>query len=95
MKQSIFEQLVRELVARGCTMSPAPVAIVSPNDTMRIDYEGLATDDIVDLFEQLVTRRQKIWGSVAVVGEEQARAAYEDVECVIAAVKRVIREALE
>ncbi len=46
--------------------------------------------ELADLLETLVARREKIFGSVGVVGQETARESYYDVVRAIEATKAVI-----
>lgn len=94
MKKEHADALVRELLALGCVQTPPPVGLTTPNETMSISVASLATEDLVEFLDLLVRRRQKIHGSVDAVGHDVAKAGYEDVEIVIAAVKRVLRDAV-
>ena len=66
------------------------VGLVSPNGTMAFDEASLSSVGLADLLETLVARREKIFGSVAVVGQVSARQSYDDVVAAIDATKEVI-----
>ncbi len=64
--------------------------LMAPNETMGLDETFLSGIEIADLLEMLVARRERIFGSVEVVGQEIARQGYEDVTAAIQATKNVI-----
>ena len=90
MNLHLCEQLRGELVARG--YSPNGEA---PNRTMSLDYDYLASTDPIDLMDQLISRREKIFKSGNVVGLESAKLSYEDVIIAIDALKAVISRSLK
>jgi hypothetical protein len=85
MKDSIRDELKKELIARG--FSPS---LDSPNDTMGLSESYLNTVEIAALLDIMVARREKIYRSVDVVGPDAAKKSYDDVVLVIEAVKAVI-----
>ena len=86
MSPEIKRELWRELVNRGFTTSGA-----APNDTMGFDETFLDGVEIGDLFDTLVSRREKIFRSVDVVGQDVAKRSYDDVVIAIESIKCVIR----
>jgi hypothetical protein len=86
MNKRILEQLKKELVSRGFTAEG-----YSPHDTVGFDDTYLANVELADLLETMVARRERLFHSQAVVGEEPARKSYEDVVLVIDAIKNVMR----
>ncbi|MBX3230773.1 MAG: hypothetical protein KIT84_01040 [Labilithrix sp.] len=85
MRPSTRDLLRKALMARGFSST-----LSSPNGTMIFDDAYLDAISISDLLEVLVARREKIFGSVAVVGQDVARQGYDDVVLAIEATKEVI-----
>ena len=85
MNASIINELKRELSSRGFSADG-----YSPHRTVGFDDTFLATIEIADLLDTMVSRRQKIFRSQAVVGEDAARKSWEDVILIIDALKAVI-----
>jgi hypothetical protein len=79
------EQLERELVARGYSSNGD-----APNGTMNLDRDYLNRVELVELMDQLISRREKIFKSGDVVGLANAKLGYEDVVIAIDALKAVI-----
>ena len=76
-----------ELTARGFTPRGE-----SPNHSMTLDDAFLDGVDIVDLLDMMVVRRERIFWSPSVVGEEVAKRNYEDVVQIVDAIKTVIKK---
>ncbi|HMR08972.1 MAG TPA: hypothetical protein PKA88_24495 [Polyangiaceae bacterium] len=84
MKNTIFDELKLELMKRGFSES-----LESPEGT--IGLTGCSTsEELAELLEVMVARREKIFRSVEVVGQESAKKSYDDVVLVIDAAKTVI-----
>ena len=81
----IAGELRRELVARGFSEQ-----LESPHRTMVLADIYETAKDLADLLDVMVARREKIFASVAVVGEVAAKNSYDDVLLVVDAVKAVI-----
>lgn len=85
MNARMVDALRRALGVRGFDAD-----LKSPNGTMAFDETYLAGIALADLLETLVARREKIFSSVAVVGQDVARQGYDDVVAAIEATKEVI-----
>lgn len=85
MNALILDDLKAELMARG--FSPGGTA---PNDTMSVDDGYLADIELADLFDTMITRREKVARSIEVVGVDAARASFDDVVAVVDAIKAVM-----
>ncbi|WP_437662959.1 hypothetical protein [Sorangium sp. So ce1182] len=85
MSLSIREELWNELRSRGFSHDGE-----SPNGTMGLTDSYSTGADLAELLELMVARREKIFRSVDVVGQDAAREGYDDVVLVIEAVKAVI-----
>ncbi len=85
MNGAIVDALRRELVARGFDQK-----LSAPKGTMMFDETYLHGVELADLLETLVARREKIFSSVGVVGQETAMEGYDDVVRAIEATKAVI-----
>ena len=85
MITATVDTLRRELVARGFDQE-----LSSPHGTMAFGESYLRGIELADLLETLVARREKVFGSVSVVGQETARESYDDVLRAIEATKAVI-----
>ena len=46
--------------------------------------------ELANLLDQMVTRREKLFGSAAAVGHEAAKNAYDDVQLAVEAIKAVL-----
>jgi hypothetical protein len=79
------EELKQELRQRG--YSDAGDA---PNATMVLDDVFLDGVELVELFDTLVTRREKIHRSYAVVGADAGKKSYDDVVAAVEAVKTLM-----
>ena len=90
MKRDTLALLQSQLIQRGYSTEGE-----APNMTMTLGSEYLQTMAIADLFELLVARREKVFRSVPVVGEELARQSYSDVVLAIDAVKVTIATLVE
>jgi hypothetical protein len=84
MTPNIRAQLKQELALRGY------IGRMAPHGTMWLDDAYLAEASIGDLMDQLIARREKVFGSVAAVGERAAKESYEDVVAAIDALKAVL-----
>jgi len=84
MKPDTFDLLCEELASRGF------LDLTSPNDSMAFTEIDLRNSSLIDLLETMVARREKIFRSVDVVGEEVARRNHQDVEALIEAIKATI-----
>ncbi len=84
MKKTIRDELRRELVNRGFSES-----LEAPNGTMGLT-DCATSAELADLLEVMVARREKIFGSVGVVGRDAAKKSYDDVVLVIEAAKAVV-----
>lgn len=80
----IGEELRDELIARGFTDD-----LESPNGTMALTVP-CSTSELAELLDSMVTRREKVFRSVDVVGAEAAHRSYDDVLLAIDAIKAVI-----
>jgi hypothetical protein len=85
MMAHLAGEIMRELVARGYAADGT-----APNGTMDLDQEYMVSVEVGDLLDLLVGRREKIFRSVGVVGQDTARKGYDDVVVAIDAVKAVI-----
>lgn len=90
MNAHLREQLWSELQARGFDANGN-----APNVSIWLTAEYLADCTISELFDMMVTRREKVWNSVPVMGQKIARENYDDVVLVIDALKQVIERSLE
>lgn len=81
----IRRALNAELQKRGFTTD-----LEAPNGTIGLTESYSTTTDLADLLDLMVTRREKIFRSVEVVGPDAAKKSYNDVLLVIEAVKAVI-----
>jgi hypothetical protein len=89
MNKRALDELMRELTSRGFRVDGT-----SPNGTMTLDNEYLLSVDLADLFETVVARREKVFGSAGVVGADAAKQSFDDVVLAIGAIKAVIRKQL-
>ena len=89
MNDKTLESLQRALQVRGFTEDGS-----SPFGTMPLVASYLHESSIGDLLDVLVSRREKIFGSVAVVGRSAADASYRDVCLAIEAVKAALDDLL-
>jgi len=85
MNTATLDALRTQLVARGFDQK-----LSSPKGTMVFDEGYLRRIELADLLETLVARREKIFRSSGVVGQETASASYDDVVRAIEATKAVI-----
>lgn len=95
MSPSIRDELKKELLARGFTIAPPSATdptegFASPNDTMTLCDAYATALDLAELLDQMVSRREKVFRSVDVLGADIAKKCYDDVVIVIAAIKAVI-----
>lgn len=86
MNRAIKDVLWRELTARGFRADGT-----SPNDTIRLDQQYLDDIELAELFETMVCRREKVFGSSAVVGHDVSRRSYDDVVLAIEAIRVALR----
>jgi len=84
MKPTTFDILREELTSRGF------VELKSPNDSMLFFESDLRNSSLIDLLETTVARREKIFRSVSVVGEEIAKRNHRDAEVLIEAMKATV-----
>jgi hypothetical protein len=84
MTPPILEAFRRVLASRGF------VGLKAPNGTMHFAEDYLLQTQPAELLEVLVARREKIFRSVPVVGQEAARKSYEDVVAAVDATKELI-----
>jgi hypothetical protein len=82
---SISDELKKELLARGFSTS-----LEAPNGTMGLTSAYTTAAELADLMDLMVSRREKIFRSVDVVGHDAARKSYDDVVIVIEAIKAVM-----
>lgn len=87
MSEQIRHELRRELLARGFR---GDSEMQAPGGTMGLTDSYMNGAELAELLDVLVARREKIFRSVDVVGEDAARRSYEDVVVAIEAVKAVI-----
>lgn len=85
MNSHVCEAIKKELAARGYSEAGE-----SPNGTMTLDDEYLRSVEVVELIDQLISRREKIFKSGDVVGLDNARRGYDDVVMAVDALKAVI-----
>lgn len=85
MNADIASEVMRELMARGFGADGT-----APNGTMDLDEAYMRSMDLGRLLDVLVARREKIFGSVDVVGHDAARKGYDDVVVAIDALNAVI-----
>jgi hypothetical protein len=85
MNNYIRQQLWDELQAHGYSSSGN-----APNKSMWLDDEFLAATELVELIDLLISRREKIYKAVEIVGEEQCKLNYVDVAIAVDAIKAVI-----
>jgi hypothetical protein len=84
MTPPVLEKFRRALASRGF------VGLTAPNGTMSFAEEYLQEMQPAELLEVLVARREKIFASVPVVGQEAAHKSYDDVVAAIDATKVLI-----
>ncbi len=87
MSEDIRHELRSELLAKGFKGHDDMEA---PGGTMSLTNSYADAAELAELLDLLVARREKVFRSVDVVGEEVARKSYEDVVAAIEAVKVVI-----
>lgn len=87
MNRRIADRLKEELSARGFTPEG-----FSPGDSVGYTDAYLESVELGDLLDTMVSRREKIFGSVSVVGEKIARNNYQDTVLYIDAIKSVMRK---
>jgi hypothetical protein len=85
VNQSVRDLLRKELTSRGFSIDGA-----APYDTMDLPNDLLDELEIADLLDRMVTRREKVFFSSNVVGEEAAKKSYEDVVKAIDSIKAFI-----
>lgn len=85
MTSRIAGEIMRELVSRGYHADGT-----APNGTMDLDEPYMSSVQVGDLLDLLIARREKIFGSVGVVGQDTARKSYDDVVIAIDAIKAVV-----
>ena len=90
MNNRILSVLQEELVSRGFETDGT-----APNETMSLGASYLSEVNLVDLFETLVARREKVFKSGDVVGLEAAKRSFDDVALAIAAVKATFGKLME
>ena len=82
----IRNDLRTQLISRGFSRDGQ-----APNGTMSLDDAYLDGTDIGELLDQLVARREKVFRSSSVVGEDVAKRTYDDVVSAIEAIKAVLK----
>jgi hypothetical protein len=87
MNRRTLNELAEELASRSFRADGT-----SPNGTMTLDEEYLLSVDLVDLFDTVVARREKVFRSADVVGTDAAKHSFDDVVLAIEAIKAVIRK---
>jgi hypothetical protein len=85
MSSSVRDEFVKQLRARGFSDQ-----LESADRTIVLADSYSTAAELADLLEVMVSRREKIFRSVAVVGEEVARRNYENTVLIIDAIKAVI-----
>jgi len=85
MMVAIATEIMRELVSRGYAADGT-----APNGTMDLDEGYMRSIELGALLDLLVSRREKIFRSVDVVGQDTAKKGYDDVVVAIDAVAAVI-----
>lgn len=88
MRQELVEALWTELARRGFRDG------VAANDTMGFSRAYLMLVDSTELLAAMSARREKVWNSVATVGQKAAREAVEDVDLALSAIRFVIEDFL-
>lgn len=63
----------------------------APNRTITLTQEFLIEKDLLELYDMLVTRREKVFRSTGVVGAEASRQAFDDVVIAIEALQEAVR----
>ena len=86
MNATTKHELQKELIRRGFTADGS-----SPNETMTLDDGYLDDVDLDELLETMVARREKVFQSTAVVGDELAKKSYHDVVQAIDAIKATLK----
>jgi hypothetical protein len=86
MNATTRHELRKELTSRGFTADGG-----SPNETMTLDDAYLDDVDLGELLETMVARREKVFQSTAVVGDEVAKKSYHDVVQAIDAIKATLQ----
>ena len=82
-------ELARELALRGFRADGT-----SPNGSMTLGGDYLASVDLPDLLDTVVARREKIFNSSGVVGADAAKQSFDDVVLAIEAIKAVLQKLL-
>lgn len=85
MTGAIAAAVMGELRSRGYATDGT-----APNDTMDLNEDYMRSVELGDLLDLLVSRREKIFRSVDVVGRDIANKSYDDVVIAVDAVKSVI-----
>lgn len=85
MTGAIAAAVMSELRSRGYATDGT-----APNGTMDLNEEYMRSVELGDLLDLLVSRREKIFRSVDVVGRDIANKSYDDVVIAVDAVKSVI-----
>ncbi len=81
----IQKELRKELIAQGFSDE-----LEAPHGSMGMVEDYATAEQLAELLDTLVARREKIFRSVPVVGETAARNSYDDVVLAINAVKALI-----
>lgn len=85
MNDAIRAELRRELLARGFSEG-----LNAPNGSIWFDEIYLSEVGLAELLETMVSKREKAFRAVDVLGESGARETFDDVVLVIEAIKVVI-----
>jgi len=85
VKSSIRDELRKELRERGFSTS-----LESPHGGLVLSDTYKCAADLADLLDVMVARREKIFRSVDVVGQDTAKRNYDDTVLVIEAAKAVL-----
>lgn len=88
MRTKLVEDLFSRLEARGFTSVG-----LAPNETMGLTRDLVANDSLANLFDRMVSRREKLAALFATQDRETTRKAYDDV-CKIVEVLRLIVDEL-
>jgi hypothetical protein len=87
MRRDIRDAVTRELQARGFSAD-----LLGPSRSLAFSPEYLETETLAGLYDLVVSRREKMFRGVPELGQEIARAAYDDAVIAVQAVGAVISQ---
>jgi hypothetical protein len=90
VNKNVLLHLERELSMRGYGVDGN-----APKGTMSLGREYLSEISTGELLDQLITRREKVFRSLGVVGRDVAEAGYGDVAIAIEALKSALSQVLD